>query len=230
MAGSLAGPPLNCFGRTREVAALSGLLVLEEGPCATGAELRVDGGILAGAKAPPGVAELGTQRGIAMPTTLPTFRPFDYADLPELQAIRQAAFAPVFRSFRQIVGDPIAMHVFARADAEQAELLASVCEPGSGHDVIVAVVGDALAGFASYKADPLARLVEIGLNAVHPRFAGHGVGTRMYEHVLAGMKEAGMMAATVSTGGDPSHAAARRAYAKAGFKERLSSIHLYRAL
>lgn len=135
-----------------------------------------------------------------MPTTLPTVRPLDYADLPELQSIRQAAFAPAFRSYREIVGDPIAMHVFARADTEQAELLASVCEPGSGHDVIVAVVGDALAGFASYKADPLARLVEIGLNAVHPRFAGHGVGTLMCEHVLAGMKEAGMIAATVSTG------------------------------
>jgi hypothetical protein len=37
------------------------------------------------------------------------------------------------------------------------------------------------------------------------------------------MKEAGMQVATVSTGGDPSHAPARRAYEKAGFTASIPS-------
>ena len=41
---------------------------------------------------------------------------------------------------------------------------------------------------------------------------------------------AGMRAATVSTGGDDSHAAARRAYEKAGFSARIPSVWLCRTL
>ena len=115
-----------------------------------------------------------------MVTPLPKFRPFTDADLPTLQAIRQRAFEPVYRSFREIVGDAIAPHAFARDDADQAELLASICKAGSGHHVIVAIVGDALAGFASYKIDLEARLGEIGLNGMDPDYAGQGVGTLLY--------------------------------------------------
>lgn len=39
-----------------------------------------------------------------------------------------------------------------------------------------------------------------------------------------------MALATVSTGGDPSHAPARRAYEKAGFGPGLPSVYLYRVL
>jgi ribosomal protein S18 acetylase RimI-like enzyme len=165
-----------------------------------------------------------------MSTDMVTFRQCAPPDLAAMQAVRRLAFEPVFNSFRALVGDPIAAHAFAHADAEQAKLLTDICEAGSGHQVVVAMVGGSLVGFASYKVDSEARLGEIGLNAVHPGYAGQGIGTRMYEHVLARMKESGMLSVTVSAGGDPSHAAARRAYAKAGFSERLSSIHLYRLL
>lgn len=147
-----------------------------------------------------------------------------------MQTIRQRAFAPAFHSFREIVGDTIAAHAFARGDADQAELLASICKGGSGHHVIVAMVGDAMAGFASYRLDLEGRIGEIGLNGIDPAYAGQGLGTLLYELVLARMREAGMLAATVSTGGDPSHAAARRAYAKAGFVEKLTSVHMYHSL
>jgi hypothetical protein len=39
-----------------------------------------------------------------------------------------------------------------------------------------------------------------------------------------------MALATVGTGGDPSHAPARRAYAKAGFGPAIPSLTLYRLL
>ena len=52
----------------------------------------------------------------------------------------------------------------------------------------------------------------------------------MYELVLERMREQGMLLATVGTGGDPSHAPARRAYEKVGFGPALPSVWLYRRL
>ena len=151
-------------------------------------------------------------------------------DVGELQSIRQAAFAPVFDSFRSILGEEISAVAQARADEEQAELLASLCKPESPWEVYVAEVSDAVVGFVSVRLDIEARLGEIGLNAVHPSSAGKGIGTAMYRFAMKRMKEVGIEVATVSTGGDPSHAAARRAYEKAGFTVGIPSIWLCRHL
>jgi ribosomal protein S18 acetylase RimI-like enzyme len=147
-------------------------------------------------------------------------RPFEAADLDTLQRVRALAFAPVFRSFRQIVGAPI---------AEQAALLARTCEqhPTQVH---VAMFDGAIVGFVSFSLDPETRIGEIGLNAVHPDHAGHGIGTMLYEFALAEMRRSGMAVATVGVGGDASHAAARRAYQKAGFGPAIPSVWMYQAL
>jgi hypothetical protein len=52
----------------------------------------------------------------------------------------------------------------------------------------------------------------------------------MYLSVLERMKELGMAVATVTTGGDPSHAPARRACEKAGFGPAIPSVSLYKLL
>lgn len=160
----------------------------------------------------------------------PSIRPFERDDLPALQHIRQAAFEPVFRSFREIVGPKIAAIAFPHCDAEQAKLLDDICAAGSGHHVLVVAVGEEIVGFASFTIDSVKRTGEIGLNAVRPEHAGRGLGTCLYEHVLARMRELGVVLATVGTGGDPSHAPARRAYEKAGFGPALPSVHLYKLL
>ena len=160
----------------------------------------------------------------------PNIRPFKPGDLPAMQRVRKAAFEPVFRSFRDIVGEKIAALAFAHADAEQAKLLDDICAADSGHHVLVVTIGDEIIGFVSFTIDADKRTGEIGLNAVHPEHAGRGIGTEMYEHVMARMKELGMALATVATGGDPSHAPARRAYQKAGFGPAIPSITLYRLL
>jgi ribosomal protein S18 acetylase RimI-like enzyme len=166
---------------------------------------------------------------MATPSNL-VLRPLRPQDLPALQDVRAAAFAPVFASFRAIVGDAIARHAFARAEAEQSDLLDRVCDPGSGHEVVVAEFGGEVVGFAAWTHAPATRTGEIGLNAVHPDHAGQGIGTAMYEHALDLMRQAGAAVAVVSTGGDPSHAPARAAYRKAGFGTALPSVTLYRPL
>jgi GNAT superfamily N-acetyltransferase len=163
-------------------------------------------------------------------TCAPIIRPLESGDLPTLQHIRQAAFAPVFRSFREIVGAEIAAVAFAHAEAEQAKLLDDICAAGSGHHVLVVMVGEAVAGFVSFTVDADKRMGEIGLNAVYPDHAGKGLGTWTYGQALARMKQLGAVLATVGTGGDPAHAPARRAYEKAGSGPALPSLHLYKLL
>lgn len=157
-------------------------------------------------------------------------RAFVPADRPALQAIREVAFAPVFASLRALVGEKIAALVSASAEAEQARLLDELCAAGSGYQVLVVEEAGTIVGFVTFTIDVTGRIGEIGLNAVHPRHAGRGLGTWMYEQVLERMKDQGAAVATVATGGDPSHAPARRAYAKAGFGPSVPAIHLYKLL
>ncbi|MCX4246317.1 GNAT family N-acetyltransferase [Paraliomyxa miuraensis] len=150
--------------------------------------------------------------------------------LPRLEEIREAAFAPVFESFRSIMGDEIYGRAQARDDAAQGELLASLLAPDSGWEVYAAEHEQRVVGFVSIRFDHETKVGELGLNAVLPDHAGHGIGTQMYEHAIARMREAGMRVAFVGTGGDPSHAPARRAYQKVGFGVELPTVWMYRTL
>jgi GNAT superfamily N-acetyltransferase len=71
------------------------------------------------------------------------------------------------------------------------------------------------------------KVAEIGNNAVSPAHQGHGVGAQMYVFVLERMREAGMKAAIVTTGGDDAHAPARRAYEKVGFSGAVPSLEYH---
>lgn len=157
-------------------------------------------------------------------------RAYAPSDLPTLHAIRAAAFAPVFASFRSIVGPEIAALGLATAEQEQADLLDAIAKPDSGHSLAVAETNSVIAGFVSWKPNIAPGIGEITLNAVHPDHGGCGLGTALYDHALAALKAAGMQLATVGTGGDLSHAPARRAYEKVGFSTHIPSIYMYRKL
>ncbi|WP_373353748.1 GNAT family N-acetyltransferase [Pseudoroseicyclus sp. CXY001] len=159
-----------------------------------------------------------------------TFRQALAGDLPLLQAIRAAAFAPVFASFRALTGETVAALALARAETDQAGELARLASPASPEQLYVARLGSATIGFVTLITDPGTRIGEIGLNAIDPAHAGRGLGTMMYRWALAELRARGMAVATVGTGGDPSHAAARRAYEKAGFGPQLPAIWYYAAL
>lgn len=99
-------------------------------------------------------------------------RLYTLADLPALHAIRTAAFAPVFASFRNIVGPDIAALGLTTAEQEQADLLDAIAKPDSGHTIAVAEAGNAIAGFVSWKPNVAPGIGEITLNAVHPDHGG----------------------------------------------------------
>lgn len=157
-------------------------------------------------------------------------RLFEPGDLPALHCIRAAAFKPVFQSFREIVGEQIAAVAFADAEAEQAKLLDDLCETKPDQQVYVVERDGEIVGFCTVLLDRKTKLGEIGLNAVDPKHAGKGVGSWMYEFALEQMKQNGMTVATVGTGGDPSHAPARRAYENAGFGPAIPNFYYYKSL
>lgn len=159
-----------------------------------------------------------------------TIRAFEQKDLARLHVIREAAFEPVFRSFRRILGDRIAGVALADAEREQAELLDQICDAASSHHVLVVEYGSEPVAFCAVTCDQASKVGEIDLNAVHPDYQGRGIGAWMYEMALAHLQAAGMQVATVGTGGDPSHAPARRAYEKAGFGPAIPSLYMYRSL
>lgn len=157
-------------------------------------------------------------------------RPARPDDLSRLEAIRSAAFAPVFRSFRQILGDSIYSTAQAHEDAGQRGLLEEMFSEKSVWSLYVAQSADRIVGFVSLRLDHERSIGEIGLNAVDPAVSGQGIGTKMYQFAVDEMRSAGMKVATVSTGGDPSHQPALGAYRKAGFNVEISSVWLCRDL
>lgn len=154
-------------------------------------------------------------------------RPEDEA---RLQAIRRAAFAPIFASFRALLGDEIYELAQRRGDEAQEGLLTSLMTPGASKALYVAETKGEIVGFVAVLLDHDTLVGEIGLNAVDPARAGRGAGSALYEFALARMRQAGMQVATVSTGGDPSHAPARRAYEKVGFDAVIPSVWMCRKL
>jgi len=159
-----------------------------------------------------------------------TIRDYAPVDLPRLHEIRTAAFTPVFASFREIVGPGIAPHAFSDDEGAQGRHLESLCNGENNSSVYVAERDGTVVGFVAISLDCEKLLGELGLNAVEPRLAGRGIGEALYSFALDRMREAGMKVAVVGTGGDPSHAPARRAYAKAGFDRALPTQWLYREL
>ncbi|MEM6839357.1 MAG: GNAT family N-acetyltransferase [Cyanobacteria bacterium P01_C01_bin.120] len=151
-------------------------------------------------------------------------------DVSRLEEVRQVAFEPIFASFRSILGDEIYELAQAKEDEEQEALLSSILNPESGWEVYAAELAGIVVGFVSVQLNLNTYVGEIGLNAVHPDHSGKGIGTAMYDFAVARMKEAGMRVATVATGGDPSHAPARRAYRKAGFTVEIPSVWMCQTL
>jgi len=92
--------------------------------------------------------------------------------------------------------------------------------------LLVSEVDGQIAGFIAYGTSAARRVGTIHYNGVAPEFRGRGVGTRQVEHVLGLFREAGMEIATVGTGLNEGHAAARRVYEKCGF-ERVMDYTMY---
>ena len=164
--------------------------------------------------------------------TIPSkrFRAFESADVERVLEICRLAFEPIFEGFRQNVGAELFDRFYSDSADRQLEELRAFCETGGDKTVIVAEWDGLVVGFVTMSANPAEHVGEIALNAVHPDYGCRGIGRDMIEFALARMKERGILAVKVATGGDRSHAAARRTYEKAGFTSAIPSLTMFRLL
>lgn len=125
-----------------------------------------------------------------------------------------SAWAPVFASFRAVLGDRLYQRVHPDWEHDQAD---SVRDALDRNETWVAVDGGAVVGFVNVTFDQPARSAEIYMIAVDPRAQQRGIGTRLTEVALDEMRARDIDLAIVATGGDPGHAPARATYEKAGF-------------
>jgi GNAT superfamily N-acetyltransferase len=144
--------------------------------------------------------------------------------------IALAVWAPVFASYRTILGERPFHTVFPGWQQQKEAAIRSACAGEHGAMACVAERRGKVVGFVTFYCNHETGMGEISNNAVHPDFQGEGIGTRMYHHVCDRFRALGMRLARVSTGGDPSHAPARRAYEKAGFAVALPGVDYFQEL
>ena len=137
-------------------------------------------------------------------------------DLPEMIDLTLRAFKPIFESFETILGSEIMGVLHPNWQATQRNIVVDAFEDDD-IEIWLADVSGYVAGLISLKLEPEKRIGEVYYLAVHPAYQNRGIGSALNEFVLEKMRQAGMSIARVSTGGDPSHAPARRVYEKAGY-------------
>jgi ribosomal protein S18 acetylase RimI-like enzyme len=150
-------------------------------------------------------------------------------DVDAIVGIAVAAWEPIYRYYRQEMGEELFQILHPDWRAEKAGQVERACLPGSRAGVCIAEQDGQVVGFATYYAND-SGVGEIGNNAVLPERQGQGIGTRMYGYVFDRLRALGMRYVKVSTGGDPAHAPARGAYRRAGFEVGLPAVDYYRQL
>lgn len=142
-------------------------------------------------------------------------RAFEDWDEDAVVALSLRAWAPVFESLHQVLGEVYEqMHPDWRVDQERS--VRAACHT-DGMRVWVAEAGSTVAGFVAARLDRDENLGEIYMIAVDPDHQRHGIASTLMDHSLQWIKDSGITLAMVETGGDPGHAPARRAYEQAGF-------------
>jgi ribosomal protein S18 acetylase RimI-like enzyme len=154
-------------------------------------------------------------------------RPFKYNDMNDLITLTLLAFEPIFISFEKILGSRIYEIIYPDWRKRQTEGVEKISQDNK-ISLWVAEVDEKVVGYIAFEIYDDAT-AEVQLLAVHPEYQNHGIGTQLNTFVLQKMKANGIKLVIVSTGGDESHAPARRSYEKAGYTA-LPLVKYYQAL
>lgn len=80
-------------------------------------------------------------------------REFVQADTERLVEIALAAWAPVFRSFEEILGPELFFLTYPDWSEEKTHQIREACQPDSHGVILVAIAGETIAGFVSFYPD-----------------------------------------------------------------------------
>jgi ribosomal protein S18 acetylase RimI-like enzyme len=146
----------------------------------------------------------------------PLIRPLTPADIAAVVEFSLRAWAPVFASFRTVLGVRVYQAVYPDWTATQARAVEAVCQDDTAA-VWVAEQHGRPVGYVAVRIHPDDGTGEIDMLAVDPLMQRQGIGTMLTSFAVEQLRDAGMRLVVVGTGGDPGHAPARRVYEKAGF-------------
>jgi GNAT superfamily N-acetyltransferase len=156
-------------------------------------------------------------------------RPAAEADLARVHEVCIAAFEPVHEGFAAVLGPEIFAAEYGDWRTDYAGTLqAAMADAETAFHVVEE--GGRVVSFVLSTVNHAKALGEIGLNAVDPPHQRRGIAREMYAFVLDDLARRGARFATVGTGADHAHAAARAAYAAAGFDRAIPALYLYRRL
>jgi len=142
-------------------------------------------------------------------------RAFVESDVAEIVELSLLAWEPVFVSLEKVLGPRIFHLIWPDWKKSQAEGVAGACRATDKYHTLIAELDGRVVGFIACELK--GETGEVVLLAVHPEFQKRGIATALNEAPLDAMKAAGMKMAVAETGGEDGHAAARRAYEKAGY-------------
>jgi ribosomal protein S18 acetylase RimI-like enzyme len=146
-----------------------------------------------------------------------TIRELQDGDLDGIVDLSLRAWAPVFASLRQVLGEAIFSRLHPEWRSGQAEAVRATCTQDQTC-VFVAVVAQQPVGFAAAALDTYQpRMGAIEMIAVDPARQRRGIARELINVTLDHLRRSGMDIAVVETGGDPGHEPARLAYESTGF-------------
>ena len=164
-----------------------------------------------------------------MPTSI---RPLAESDIAPVVELSLRAWAPVFESFRLVMGEAVYRHLNPDWRTMQAAAVEGVIRDEATR-TWVADEGGRPVGFVAVvhhdetHGEPNSS--EIDMIAVDPDFQRRGIADDLLAHAVEQARAHGSVLAVIGTGGDPGHAPARAAYEQAGFRP-FPQVRYYRML
>ena len=114
-----------------------------------------------------------------------TITPYAPAHAERVVELSLVAWAPVFASFKTVLGEDLYQRVHPDWRPDQADSVRAALD---GNETWVAVVDGNVAGFVNVVFDAAERSAEIYMIAVDPRWQRQGVATALTEFALAEMR------------------------------------------
>lgn len=154
-------------------------------------------------------------------------RSLDPSDVETIVEFSLRSWQPFFEGLPGLVGEKIARQLHPDWRADQSTAVRQVC--ADADRVWVADRNALPVGFAAVVINEESALGKVEMLAVDPEHQGLGIGLALTEAATSWISAQGLPLAEIGTGGDPTHAAARHTYEKAGYTP-LSIVMYYKKL
>ncbi|MGQ9731827.1 MAG: GNAT family N-acetyltransferase [Candidatus Zipacnadales bacterium] len=165
-----------------------------------------------------------------MQSVLSRIRPARAEDVTSIAEIAKRAWEPIMRERGAVMGEDLMRRERGGDPLEcKANEVRQFCASHAEWVLVTEVEGEVV-GFITFVPHWVKGILEIGNNAIDPKWQGRGLGQAQYRYVLHWAREQGLKYAKVITGLDDCHAAARAAYEKVGFGRAIPAVTYYMEL